>query len=171
MISTVLSKHLVDLGMTVTVAGIIIGAMPMASMLIRPVSGFICDHFSKKRLLILFLSLNCICVFGYGIVSSEEEYLILRSLHGISFGITTTITMALISDYIPEGRMSEGLGYFSLTLTLAMAVGPAIGLAISKFAGSHTMFLFAGICVCLSVCSSFFLKEEVYEQHHNGKKL
>ncbi len=171
MISTALSKYLVNTGMTVTVAGTIIGAMPMASMMIRPVSGFICDHFSKKRLMILFLVLNCLCVTGYGFTSSEAVYLLLRIVHGISFGITTTISMALISEHIPEGRMGEGLGYFSLTLTLAMAVGPGLGLAISRFAGNRVMFLFAGACVLLSVISSLFLKEEVQRPIERDKKL
>lgn len=157
--------------MTVTVVGTIIGAMPMASMLIRPVSGFVCDHFSKKRLLILFLLMNGVCVFGYGFASSEAIYLILRCLHGVSFGITTTITMALISEYIPEGRMGEGLGYFGLTLTLAMAVGPALGLAIAKYSGNQAMFLFAGVCVFLSVGSSFFLKEDVHKRIVTEKRL
>ncbi len=161
MVSTALSKHLVELGMTVTIAGTIVGAMPMASMLIRPVSGWICDHFSKKRLLAIFLLLNCICVLGYGLVHSETIYLLLRIMHGISFGITTTITMTLITSYIPEGRLGEGLGYFGLAQTIAMAVGPSVGLALSWIAGNRFMFFFASLCVFISLLSAFFLEEGI----------
>ena len=41
MISTALSKHLVHLGMTVTMAGSVIGSMSFASMLTRPVTGWV----------------------------------------------------------------------------------------------------------------------------------
>ncbi|WMJ90127.1 MFS transporter [Anaerocolumna sp. MB42-C2] len=160
MVSTTLSKYLVALGMSVTVAGTIIGAMPMASMLIRPVSGWICDHFSKKKLLLLFLAVNCFCVAGYGMVQSDISYMALRILHGLSFGITTTAVVAYIAQFIPSKRMGEGLGYFGLTQTLAMAVGPFIGLVLSKKAGSIVMFYSAGFCVFLSLLSALFLDDQ-----------
>lgn len=170
MISTTLSLHLVDLGMTVAVAGTIIGAMPLAAMLIRPFSGWICDNFNRKYLLTIFLVLNALSIAAYGIVTSETAFLAIRLLHGISFSITTTVSMALIAGYIPKKRMGEGLGYFGIAQTVAMAIGPSIGLALAQVSGSRSMFLFAALCVVISMISLFYLREEKSEDPHFGRK-
>ena len=70
MISTALSKHLVHLGMTVTMAGSVIGSMSFASMLTRPVTGWVSDHFDRKILLSLSLAVNFLCVVGYGVCTN-----------------------------------------------------------------------------------------------------
>jgi len=163
MTATALSKHLVDLSFPVAAAGSIIGIMPMASMLIRPVSGWICDRFRKKRLLGLFLLINALCVAGYGFAQHSLVFYLLRIFHGVSFGMTTTITMAMIAGYIPEGRMGEGLGYFGLAQTLAVAIGPSVGLFLSGIAGNHIMFLFASLCVIVSVILSTLLKDDAVQ--------
>ncbi len=170
MISTTLSVHLTDRGMSVATAGAIIGAMPMAAMLIRPFSGWICDRFSKKWLMFIFLMLNGICIAAYGIVVSDAAYLIARLLHGVSFSITTTVTMALIASYIPRERMGEGLGYFGVGQTLAMAVGPGAGLALAHYINAQMMFFFASFCVIVSMISLLFLQDSGAERRPEQRK-
>jgi MFS family permease len=170
MISTTLSVHLTDRGMTVATAGAVIGAMPMAAMLIRPFSGWICDRFSKKRLMLIFLMLNGLCIAAYGIAASDAAYLIARLLHGVSFSITTTVTMALIASYIPKERMGEGLGYFGVGQTLAMAVGPGAGLALAHYINTQAMFFFASFCVIVSMISLLFLQDSGGERGTGQRK-
>ena len=110
MVSTALSKHLVGLGMTVTVTGSIVGVMSFASMLTRPVSGWISDRLNQKWLLSGALAVNFVCVLGYGAATTVAVFIFLRILHGIAFGLVTTVTMVLVSSFIPVGRMGEGMG-------------------------------------------------------------
>lgn len=157
MVSTTLSKHLVQLGMTVAVAGTIIGAMPLAALLMRPFSGWISDRFNKRSLLFIFLSIYALCMLSYGLVTSELAFLAIRFLHGISFSMTSTISMALIVGFIPKHRMGEGLGYFGIAQTIAMAIGPSIGLALLQFASSQLMYLLASISVLVAMSTLFYL--------------
>lgn len=157
MVSTTLSKHLVQLGMTVAVAGTIIGMMPLAALLMRPFSGWISDRFNKRSLLFIFLSIYALCMLAYGLVTSELAFLVIRFLHGISFSMTSTISMALIVGFIPKDRMGEGLGYFGIAQTIAMAVGPSIGLALLQFSTSQWMFLFASVSVVVAMGTLFYL--------------
>ncbi|WP_270165512.1 MFS transporter [Paenibacillus sp. SYP-B4298] len=169
MVSTTLSLHLVGIGMTLTAAGAIIGAMPLAAMLIRPFSGWVCDRFAKRRLLLLCLLLNGICVAGYGLAGQEAVYMALRVVHGLSFGMMTTVTMALVAAYIPEGRMGEGMGYFGLAQTLAMAAGPGIGLALAEAAGSSRMYMAAALCIVASLGLLPLIKERREEREQEAR--
>src|SRR5690606_35899133 len=67
--------------------------------------------------------------------------LLLRALYGLGFGIGSTIIPTLVSNIIPTKRMGEGIGYFGLSTSLAMSVGPAIGLSIMKQQGFSTLAL------------------------------
>jgi MFS family permease len=151
MIFTTLALYLQEEGMNVAVAGVVIGAMPLAAMFMRPFSGWITDAFDRRTLLLFFLVLNSLCMAMYAMVESDAGYMILRIVHGIGFCMMTTVTMALIVDYIPPSRLSEGMGYFGVTQTIAMAVGPAIGLALSQWLGYEWMFRMAAAFIVFPI--------------------
>ena len=61
----------------------------------------------------------------------------MRVLFGIGFGMTSTSFPTMASDVIPIKRLGEGMGYFGLSTTLAMSIGPMIGLTLLQD-GVHT---------------------------------
>ncbi|MFC4809291.1 MFS transporter [Paenibacillus sp. GCM10023250] len=71
----------------------------------------------------------------YTAAGSFGTLLVLRIGYGIGFGMASTILPTLVSRIIPLGRMGEGIGYFGLSTSLAMSVGPSIGLNVMKQAG------------------------------------
>lgn len=71
----------------------------------------------------------CLLAMGsYLFASTIFLLLAVRILHGAGFGITTTTYGTVVSDLIPSARRREGMGYFGLSGTIAMALGPLIGL-------------------------------------------
>ena len=174
MISTALSKHLVHLGMTVTMAGSVIGSMSFASMLTRPVTGWVSDHFDRKILLSLSLAVNFLCVVGYGVCTNAMLYIVLRIFHGIAFGMVTTVTMVLISGCIPIGRMGEGMGYFGLAQTMAVAIGPSISLALYERVGSRNMFFASAGCIAVAFVGAMLMDTKTKaagDRSENSKEI
>ena len=55
-------------------------------------------------------------------------------------------------------RNGEGIGYFALSMTLATAIGPFIGIFILEHFSFNIIFIFCLICVAISLFLSFFLK-------------
>mgnify|MGYP001943730245 FL=1 len=51
----------------------------------------------------------------------------MRLIHGIGWGFATTAAAAAIADIVPPARRGEGMGWYGLATTLAMAVGPILG--------------------------------------------
>ncbi len=159
MVSTTMSRYVHGLGMSVAVAGSITGAFSIASMVIRPASGYINDHFNRKRLLVFSTGAMAICTLGYGFTAHPAALLALRVLHGVAFGISSTVNMAVIPGIVPEKRVGEAVSYFGVVQSLALAVGPSLGLWLATLGGFMLNFavsaIIAGAGVVLALTLDF----------------
>ena len=84
----------------------------------------------------------CLLAMGsYLFASTVFLLLAVRILHGAGFGITTTTYGTVVSDLIPQARRGEGMGYFGLSGTIAMALGPLIGLWLMQTYNFTILFM------------------------------
>jgi MFS family permease len=77
--------------------------------------------------------------------------IITRIFHGIGFGLTTTFSAAIAADIIPASRRGEGIGYFGLGSTVAMALAPAAGVWLVNSYGYSMMFAVAAAVTVLAL--------------------
>jgi predicted MFS family arabinose efflux permease len=61
--------------------------------------------------------------------------------------------MTIVSDILPAAKRGEGMGYFSMTMPLAMVVGPALGVTLLDKFGNYTVIF--NICTVLGVAGLF----------------
>ncbi|RRJ87712.1 MFS transporter [Paenimyroides tangerinum] len=108
--------------------GLILASYIIATLILRPFSGFIVDTFSRKKVYIIAYFLFVFVYFGYMWASTITLFIIARMMHGGVWSVITTASSTIAIDVIPAKRRGEGIGFFGLTTTLAMAVGPFIGL-------------------------------------------
>ncbi|SFK78048.1 Predicted arabinose efflux permease, MFS family [Paenibacillus sp. 1_12] len=80
---------------------------------------------------------------------SIGSMLVMRVGFGIGFGMVSTIIPTLVSQIIPAKRLGEGIGYFGLSTSLAMSMGPMIGLNVMKFYGFNTLAIISTIAIIL----------------------
>ncbi|WP_131918669.1 MFS transporter [Heliophilum fasciatum] len=121
--------------------GYIIGILSLTAVLVRPVAGHLFDSFSRKKIQIVALIAFALIVSAYLGVTTLAMLLLLRVFHGISWGMVTTGSGTMVADIVPASRRGEGLGYYGLSNTLAMALGPSLGLYIVQQAGFPVLFL------------------------------
>ncbi|MGQ0439873.1 MupG family TIM beta-alpha barrel fold protein, partial [Bacillus sp. B-TM1] len=76
---------------------------------------------------------------------------VLVDISPAGFGITTTTYGTVVSDLIPQARRGEGMGYFGLSGTIAMALGPLIGLWLMQTYNFTILFLCALSCTIVSL--------------------
>ncbi|WP_336786685.1 MFS transporter [Paenibacillus sp. MMO-177] len=105
------------------------------------------------RNVILFagLALAALATVLYPFANSMTSLLILRALFGIGFGMTSTIIPTLVSQIIPRKRTGEGIGYFGLSTSIAMSLGPMIGLSVIKQFGFTTLAMIGTIALVLII--------------------
>ncbi|MUT65401.1 MFS transporter [Paenibacillus sp. NEAU-GSW1] len=94
---------------------------------------------SRNTILYFGLALASASTLLYPHADSMAQLLILRTLFGIGFGMTSTVLPTLVSQIIPSQRIGEGIGYFGLSTSIAMSVGPMIGLSVIQEYGFSTL--------------------------------
>lgn len=151
MISTTMSLYVTGFGQSTAVAGTVIGAFSIATLCMRLFSGVLSDRLNRKWLLIAALLGICAAMMGYGTTQSIPALMALRVLHGLSFSVASTVTMALIAPTIPAGKMSQGLGVFAVGQTIAYAVAPSTGMWIAEAYNFRYVFWFAALLNTLAV--------------------
>lgn len=139
-------------------AGIAVSAFMISGLIVRPLTGKWVDRFEKRKILIvslLFFFLINICYLGQ---VNLWMLILLRFLQGTAFGVANTITATLAAEVIPEKRKGEGIAYFASCMSLAVALGPFVGLTIitqSNFTVlfiSSVSFSFCALVVVFLLC-------------------
>ncbi|WP_139490345.1 MFS transporter [Brevibacillus dissolubilis] len=136
------------LGGSTQEVGLVMTTFVIAAVIFRPLAGKWLDEHNRKLVIFASLALYMVCSFLYLGIESFSLLLVLRFVHGIGFGVATTATGAVAIDIVPEERKGEGIGYFSLFMSLAMVLGPFLGLTIM----SHF-----DVVVLFAVCAVFGL--------------
>ncbi len=73
-----------------------------------------------------------------------------RVFHGIGFGFFHTSSFTFIANTASKAHRGQNLGYFSLSMTFASALAPAIGMLLINHFSFTILFL---VCLGLSFCS------------------
>lgn len=110
--------------------GLVLSGYTVATLLVRPFSGFIVDTFDRKTVLTICFFVFFICFTGYIGASTLLMFAIVRTFHGIPFGASTVANSTVAIDVLPSSRRNEGIGYYGLSNNLAMAIAPSAGIYI-----------------------------------------
>lgn len=125
---------------TTSQAGLVTGIFIVGTLIGRLFIGARIERIGRKKTLIIgFILFNTVTLL-YFFSSSITVLLITRLLHGISLGIASTAAATIVAFIIPMARRGEGIGYFSMSSTLATAIGPFVGLLLTQVTTFQTIF-------------------------------
>lgn len=151
MIASIVSSYAMTLGAGLTMAGALAGIYSLSALVVRPFSGIAMDTLNKRNICIFSTMLICISFLGYAVAPNTAVMLVIRVLHGVAFGISSTANMALVSETIPKERLGEGLGYFGMGQIIAQICGPSLGIAIKDQYGYRPLFIGISVFAMLAV--------------------
>ncbi len=124
-----------------SIVGLVMASYALAAILVRPFCGFGLDFFGRKTIFIASLLVYGLIFNVYILVASVWFMILVRFAHGITWGLTSTSNSTIAGDIIPAEKRGEGFGYFGVTTTTGMAIGPLIGSFILLHGGFNTMFM------------------------------
>jgi MFS family permease len=127
----------------------------VAALCIRPFAGYLLDTFARKPLYLLAYGVFTIVFASYILAGVLVMFIVLRILHGASFGVVTVAGNTIVIDVMPSSRRGEGLGYYGMANNFAMSVGPMLGLFMHDHFSFEFIFL-CSFCSCILgfVCAS-----------------
>ncbi len=137
----ILPIYLTDmLHLPIGIIGIAMSMFTLSALLIRPFCGFWLDRFDRKVFYFGAFALM-VGLFGlYPLALGLVSFTVLRLAHGFAWGMTTTASSTIVADIVPTTRRGEGIGYYGLSMTLAMSLGPLLGISIVKHVNYATLF-------------------------------
>lgn len=159
MLMTTIPLYAKYLGGNNTMSGLVVGVYAFSSLLCRPFVGRLLDQRGRKTVLLGGISILAVIFFFYYFAATVLILLILRIIQGVGFSAHNTSVNTIAADIVPTSRLSEGIGYFSISLTLPTAFGPSLGLWLIDRYGYGMLFHIAFFLVLGGLCTAFFLKD------------
>jgi len=119
--------RILDLGGSTAAAGLFLGVLTYASALSAPVTGALADRIGKRRMLIVTSLAIAGFSTAYALSRTYWLPLFLVFFHGLFWSGLLSASSAYMTDFLPEGRRAEGIGYWGMSTMLAVAIAPGFG--------------------------------------------
>lgn len=156
-------------------AGLASGVFVVGALGFRLLVGRYIELIGRKKVVYGSLFLFFLLSFLYWKVDNLQFLFLVRFIHGGAFGAANTAIQTIIIDNIPLAKRGEGIGYFSLSSTLATAIGPLLGIVLMQYCGFEMIFLACNILAMISIICLYLAQiknvELNIEQRNSFKNL
>ncbi len=142
-----------EIGITGSRVGIVLTAMSVATILFRPVAGYLLDNFNRYHVYLVFLALFCLSFPAFIVFPIFAALIVIRLYMGAVYSVCGSATMTLAGDVLPTTKITEGISRFAFTISIGMAVGPFVGIQVQNNMNSQASFMTVfGITVVAFLC-------------------
>lgn len=140
-------------------AGLVASIFIIGALIGRFATGHVIEDLGNKRVLIV----GTICFIATAVLYYAAVTLplliIIRLLHGIAHGIASTATGTIVAKIIPDRKRGEGIGYYGMSVIMASALGPFMGIFLLHHADFKVLFLVSSILAVIAFSISLAVRE------------
>ncbi len=140
-----LSTAMADLGMTATIKGNAIGIFFWGYLMLQIPGGYLASRWSAKKLVSIFLVFWGICAVGCGLVTTVNQFKIMRFLLGVAESGVFPATLVLLANWFPRTERARANAYWTLCQPLAVAGAAPITGALLGAWGWRTALIAEGV--------------------------
>jgi predicted MFS family arabinose efflux permease len=158
----ILPLHIRSLGGSEATVGMVVSALTFVAVIVRPFAGWLIDNANRRVVLVCMIAAFAVVGLFYPFAGSITALLAIRIVHGVGWSGINPAVVTMASSLIPPSRRGEGLAYQSTSQSLAMAVGPAIGLFVVGLAGYTEAFVVSAIFAFIALGLSFGIRDNHY---------
>lgn len=147
-----------SLGRGATLSGLLVTIFAGASIPLFLASGPLVDRFGRRVIMFCGAVLFFIGVAMPLLLTSIRALLLARVIQGCGFAVVNVASAAAASYILPRERLGEGIGYYGLGQSLALALGPTIGLGLINHSHGDPRMMWltlSGILLLVSIASFF----------------
>ncbi|MGE7621488.1 MFS transporter [Viridibacillus sp. NPDC096237] len=160
-----------DLSRSDSDAGLLLSIFLLSAIITRPFTGKVLEHFGKRKLLYISLIGYFVCTVLYLFFKSFALLLLLRFIQGIFFSILTTANNSIAADIVPPSRKGAGLGYFTMSLNLAVILGPFVGLLVIHYLNFEILFIIMSAVILIGGIAGLSIKLDDIPQGPKQQKF
>jgi MFS family permease len=160
MLPNFLPVYISSLGAPSWMLGWVTGVTSIATIIARPVSGMAVDHFGRKGIYGVGSIGMAVTAVLFTFMPVVAAILALRFIQGLFWGATNTSCTTLATDILPKSRFAEGMGYFGMGASLALAIAPALSLGLFYAYGEQVSVLVTAAFFVAAFILSIFVAEK-----------
>jgi MFS family permease len=82
-----------------------------------------------------------LAAISYFFARSAPTASLARFMHGLGFGITSTVLTSMAAQTVPSNKMAQGMGFLGLGTILTLAIGPSLGIWLRDSFGYLILFI------------------------------
>ena len=163
MLMSTLPLHVLNIGGNKIMAGLITGIYSLTGLISRLQIGRLLDRKDRKIIMLAGLAALLLVILSYNAAAYSIIMLFaLRAIHGIGWSTITTSTSTIASDLIPANRRNEGMGFFGISIAVAMVIGPGLGLYVMDHYSHTALFLLSACFILVALFAG------LARNHHNS---
>lgn len=117
-------------GGSTVLAGALTLLLTVASIVMRVFSGPLTDKLGRHKVMLVGAVIYLLSMLLIALWPAMGMIVAMQILFGVGMANLTTASGAAVVDVSPPSRLGEGLGYYTLGNSVAMAIGPSLGLAL-----------------------------------------
>lgn len=144
--------YLSRLGAAEAGIGVLVGALSVSSLILRPFVGRALLKIPERDFMIAGALFYVFSAIAYLVAKPFWPFLIVRIFQGAGLALFATASFTLVIRISPETRRGQSISYFYLAINIAFALAPSFGMALINLFNFPILFL---VCTGLSLCSLF----------------
>jgi MFS family permease len=153
-----------------TAVGIVIALQFGPQVLMLPLSGFVADHFDRRRVLLLTQACMGLLALGLGLLTLSGEVVlwhvyVFAFLLGCVTAFDAPTRQTFVSDLVAESELSNAVALNSTSFNAARLIGPAVaGLLISALGSGWVFVLNAASFMAVIAALSLLRRSELQQR-------
>lgn len=154
LLSTVAGYTVARFAVGDSVGGAVASVFILGTLVSRVLAGPLIERFGSRPLLLIGFAAFVAAPLLYWASGSVWILLLVRAVHGLTFGVSSSVIAGAAVNRLPVSRLSEGTSHYSSSTLIGVAAGPLVGLALAgSAAGAGVGGGFGPIAVIASAVS------------------
>lgn len=153
LLSTVAGYTVARFAVGDSVGGAVASVFILGTLVSRVLAGPLIERFGARPLLLMGFIAFVAAPLLYWASGAVWVLLLVRAVHGLTFGVSSSVIAAAAVNRLPAARLSEGTSHYSSSTLIGVAAGPLIGLALAGTTGAGVGGGFGLVAVLASAVS------------------
>ncbi len=137
------------LGASGAFLGLIVSVSTVTGLFLKPLFGILSDRWGRRVWLMIGAGFFASMPFLYRFISTPEQLLVIRLIHGLATAIYGPVTLAYIAEISRKEKTAEDIGWFQMARSGGYIVGPALAGWMLLSLDATAVFTIIGLISCV----------------------
>jgi len=134
-----------------------------ANAVILPLTGWLANHFGRKRLLLISVAGFTAASFLCGLALNLPMLIVCRILQGMTGGVMQPISQAIMLEAFPPRERGKAMAFFGIGIVVAPILGPVLGGWLTDTYSWRWVFY---INIPFGILSLFMTSTFIFDPHY-----